>query len=180
MDLDLLQLVGVNINHIVHNPVLVLLIQGASEGVIVGLVTGAIVWSITKAPDVLGRALLLAVIFGLLGFIWEFTAISLAMGFSMGEIIRALSDNPAIGPMFLRAFIRTALYMLLGALIGIGSRVPQYMIRGIIGGIFAGALVGALIWFVTRYFLGLTLNIALFRLFVVLGVWGTITAFVKA
>lgn len=177
--MDLLQLIGVNINTFVENPVVALLIIGASEGIIAGLITGAIVWSITKAPDVLGRALLLAVIFGFLGFIWEFASITVVLGYSMGEIITALNDNPAIGPMFLQAFIRTFMYMILGALIGIGSRVPQFLIRGIIAGVFLGALVGALIWFATRYYFGFTLQLALFRLLVVLGVWGVITAVIK-
>ena len=177
--MDLLQLIGINIHSLIENPIIATLILGASEGIVVGLVTGAMVWSITKAPDVLGRALLLAVILGFLGFLWEFASISAVMGFSLGSIIQALNDNPAIGQMFLRAFIRTFFYMILGSIIGIGSRVPQFMIRGMVVGIFLGALVGALIWFVTSYYLGFVLQIALFRFLVVIGVWGVITAVVR-
>lgn len=178
--MDILQLIGININALVENPIATLLIIGASEGVVVGLITGAIIWSVTKAPDVIGRALLLVVIFGVLGFIWEFVSISIVIGSGMGEMIRAFSDNPAIGPMFLRAFTRTFFYMLLGAIIGIGSRVPQFMIRGIIIGIFLGALVGALIWFITSHYFGFVFHIALFRFFIVLGVWGLITALARS
>jgi hypothetical protein len=173
--MDLLQLIGININALIENPILATLILGAAEGIVVGLITGALVWSLTKAPDVLGRALLLAVIFGLLGFIWEFARLSVVLEYNLGGLIRAFSDNPAVGPLLLRALVRTFFYMLLGAAIGIGSRVPQFMIRGVIVGIFLGGVVGAIIWFVTQYYFGFTLQIAVFRLFVVIGVWGMIT-----
>ena len=174
--MDLLQLIGINLNSFIQNPIIANLISGAAEGVVVGLITGALVWSFTKAPDALGRAILLAVIFGVVGFIVEFVRIMAVMGYGMGQIIEALNENRAIGPMFLNAFIRTGFYMLIGALIGAGSRVPQYMIRGSVIGILLGAVTGAVLWLATHYYFGLALNIILFRFLVVLGVWGLITA----
>jgi hypothetical protein len=173
--MDLLQLIGVNLNSFIQNPIVANLLSGAADGVVVGLITGALVWSINKAPDALGRALLLVVMFGLIGFIVEFVRILAVMGFGMGEIIEAFSENPAIGPMFLAAIVRTGFYMLLGALIGVGSLVPQFMIRGIIIGILLGGLVGAILWLITNYYFGLSLHIFIFRFFVVVGVWGLIT-----
>ena len=98
--MDLLQLIGININSFIQNPIVANLLSGAAEGVVVGLITGALVWSINKAPDVLGRALLLAVILVLIGFIAEFVRILAVMGFGMGEMIETFSENPDIGPMF--------------------------------------------------------------------------------
>jgi hypothetical protein len=175
--MDLLQLIGVNIDMITSNPIVASLIRGAVDGIVVGLITGALVWSITKAPDVLGRALLIAVIIGIVGFIAEFVRIGAVMGFGMGEMIASLNDNPEIGPMFLRAVVRTFYYMLFGASVGIGMRAPQYLLKGAVIGVLLGGLIGALIWFVLSYFWGLVLNIVLFRFFVVLGVTGTITGF---
>jgi hypothetical protein len=173
--MDLLQLIGVNLNSFIQNPIAAYLLSGAAEGVVVGLITGALVWSINKAPDTLGRALLLAVFFGGIGFIAEFARILSVLGYGLGEMIEAFSENPNIGPMFLAAFVRTGFYMLLGAVIGVGSQVPQFMIRGIIIGILLGGLVGALMWLVTNYYFGFSLHIVLFRFFVVVGVWGLIT-----
>jgi hypothetical protein len=175
--MDLLQLIGVNLNSFIQNPIVANLLAGAAEGVVVGLVTGALVWPISKAPDALGRALLLAVLFGLIGFIVEFVRILTVMGFGMGQMIEAFNENPAIGPMFLAAFVRTGFYMLLGAFIGVGSLVPQFMIRGIVIGILLGGLVGAILWLVTHYYFGFSLHIFLFRFFVVVGIWGVITIF---
>lgn len=173
--MDLLQLIGVNLNSFIQNPIVANLLPGAAEGVVVGLITGALVFSINKAPDALGRVLLLAVLFGLVGFTVEFVRILTVMGFGMGEMIESLSENPAIGPMFLAAFVRTGFYMLLGALIGVGSMAPQFMIRGIVIGILLGGVVGAILWWVTNYYFGVSLHIFVFRFFVVLGVWGLIT-----
>jgi hypothetical protein len=175
--MDLLQLIGVNINAFIQNPIVAHLLSGAAEGVVVGLITGALVWSVNKAPDALGRGILLAVLFGVVGFIAEFVRIISVTGHGMGEMIAAFSENPDIGPMFLNAFIRTAFYMLLGAVIGIGFRAPQFMIRGTVIGIFFGGLVGAILWLLTNYYLGFSLNIVIFRFLVVLGVWGLITVF---
>jgi hypothetical protein len=177
--MDLLELIGINLNSFIQNPIVANLIAGAAEGVVVGLVTGALIWSIYKAPDVLGRALLLAVIFGLLGFIIGIVRIGYLMGMGMGQMIEALNENPEIGPMFLNAIIRAVYLMLFGALIGVGSRVPQHMIRGIVVGILLGALVGAVLWLITNYFFGFSFHIFIFRLLVVLGVWGLITAFLN-
>jgi hypothetical protein len=174
--MDLLQLIGVNINNFTQNPIVALLISGAVEGIVIGLIAGALIWSISRAPDAFGRALLLAVIIGVVGFIVEFIRISSIMGVSMGQMIEAMSNNPAIGPMFLAALTRTGFYMLLGALLGVASTVPQHMIRGMIVGIFLGGLVGAALWFLTNYFLGFSFHILLFRFFVVLGIWGLIAA----
>lgn len=175
--MDLLQLIGANFNSFIQNPIVAHLLSGAAQGVVVGLITGILVWSINKAPDALGRALLLAVLFGLFGFIAEFIRILAVMGFGLGDMIRALSENPDIGPMFLAAIIRTGFYMLSGALIGVGSRAPQFMIRGAVIGILLGGMVGAILWMLTHYYLGFTLHIFIFRFFVVLGVWGLITIF---
>lgn len=175
--MDLLQLIGVNLNAFIQNPIVAHLLSGAAEGVVVGLITGALVWSVNKAPDALGRGLLLAVLFGVVGFIAEFVRILSVMGYGMGEMIEAFSENPAIGPMFLNAFVRTAFYMLLGAVIGVGYRAPQFMVRGIVIGIFFGGVVGAILWLLTNYYLGFSLNIVIFRFLVVLGVWGLITVF---
>lgn len=177
--MDLLQLIGLNINAITSNPIVASLIMGAVDGVAVGLIAGALVLSVTKAPDVLGRALLIAVILGIVGFIFEFVRILSVMGFGMGEMIAAFNDNPEIGPMFLRAFVRTFYYMLFGATVGIGMRAPQYLLRGAVIGILLGGLIGALMWFAFNYFFGVVLNIILFRFLVVLGITGVITGFAK-
>lgn len=174
--MDLLQLIGVNLDNFIQNPILSLLISGAVEGVVVGLIAGALIWSISRAPDALGRALLLAVIFGLVGFIIEFIRISAIMGISMGEMIEAMRENPAIGPLFLAALIRTGFYMLLGAFLGVASLVPQHMIAGMVVGVFLGGFVGALLWFLTNYFLGFSFQILLFRFLIVLGIWGVMAA----
>lgn len=177
--MDLLQLIGVNIDAITSNPIVASLIIGALDGIAVGLITGALVWSVTKAPDALGRALLIAIIIGVVGFIAESVRIGAVMGFGMGEMIKALNENPEIGPMFLRAVVRTFYYMLFGASVGIGMRAPQYLLRGAVIGVLLGGLIGALIWFVLNYYWGLVLNIVLFRFFVVLGVTGAITGFAQ-
>ena len=177
--MDLLQLIGINLSSFIQNPIVANLLSGAAEGVVVGLVTGALVWSINKAPDTLGRTLLFAIILGAVGFIAEFVRIISVMGFGMGEMIEAFSENPNIGPMFLNAFVRTGFYMLLGAIIGVGSRAPQFMIRGIVVGILLGGLVGAILWLSTNYYLGFSFHIVIFRFFVVLGVWGLIIVFSK-
>jgi hypothetical protein len=177
--MDLLQLIWANFNSFIQNPIVANLLSGAAAGVVVGLITGALVWSINKAPDALGRALLLAVLLGLIGFIAEFILILAVMGLSMAEMIEALSENPDIGPMFLDAFVRTGFYMLSGALIGVGSKAPQFMIQGIVIGILLGGLVGAILWLITHHYFGFSLHIVIFRFFVVLGVWGLITILPK-
>ena len=69
--------------------------------------------------------------------------------------------------------------MLSGALIGVGSRAPQFMIRGIVIGILLGGLVGAILWLQPIIILVFHYTSLIFRFFVVLGVWGLITVFSK-
>ncbi|MCB9418720.1 MAG: hypothetical protein H6667_02870 [Ardenticatenaceae bacterium] len=173
--MDLLQLIGVNLNAFIQNPIIAILLAGAAEGVVVGLVTGTLVWSINKAPDALGRALLFAVIFALVGLIAEVVRILSLMGFSMGQMIETINENPAIGIMFLNALIRTSLYLLLGALVGVASRAPQFMVRGMVVGILLGGGTGALLKLITNYYFGFSFHILIFRLLIALGVWGGIT-----
>lgn len=174
--MDLLQVFAEYFASFVTNPTVAQLVSGAAEGIIIGLVVGAIVWAIMEAPDTLGRALLFSIILGIVVIIWEFARIGAVMGMGLGSIIAAMNDNPRIGTMFWTALIHTFYAMIIGTAIGVGSLVPNLMVKGAIIGLFLGALTGAAINFALFYF-GIRMSPLYFRGLVSLGTWGLLVAF---
>ncbi len=174
--MDWLQIFADYLSALIVNPLVAQIVAGAAEGVVVGLIVGAVVWAIMQAPDTLGRALLLSIILGIGVIVWEFARIGAVMGMGMGGIIDSFNTNPQIGRMFLTAGVHTLTAMFVGALIGVGSRAPNYMIKGAIIGLFLGALAGAAIRF-GLYFFGVRVNLLIFRGLVSLGTWALLATF---
>lgn len=174
--MDWLQLFADYLSSLIADPLVAQLAAGAAEGVVVGMAVGAVVWAIMKAPDTLGRALFLGILLGIAVMVWEIARIGAVMGMGMGGIIDSLSDNVQLGRMFLAAGVHTLTAMFVGALIGVGSRVPNYMIYGGIIGLFLGALAGAALRF-GLYFFGVRVNLLVFRGLVSLGTWALLATF---
>ncbi len=174
--MEFLQFIGDYLSNLVGNPIAAQLLSGAGEGIVIGLVVGAIVWAIMQAPDTLGRALLFGIFLGIIVVIWEFARIGAVVGGSMGSIINSLNENPIIGGMIMQAGIRTVAAMLIGAAIGVGSLVPQLMIKGAIIGLFLGALAGAALRGVFDYF-NISLSRTMFQGAVVVVTWGLLVTF---
>jgi len=173
--MDILQLVSNNLSAFSSNPLVSQIILGATQGIVVGLVVGAVVWAIMEAPDTLGRALLFAIILGIIVSIWEFVRIGNVVGAGMGDIITTLNHNPQIGPLFLTAVLHTLTAMFIGAILGVGTQVPHFMIRGAIIGLFLGAFVGAVLQVALSHY-GISLNRLIYRGVIALGIWALLTA----
>ncbi|MCP4424915.1 MAG: hypothetical protein GY803_10510 [Chloroflexi bacterium] len=174
--MDWLQIAGDYLGALVDNPIVAQMVIGAVEGLVVGLLVGAIVWALMQAPDALGRAILFAIILGIVVSVWEFVRIGSVLGMSMSSILNSFDTNPAIGRLFFQAGLRTLIAMLIGAAIGVGSQVPHFMMRGGLYGIFLGALVGAALNAGLFYF-GVRLHLLIFRGLISLGTWAFLAMF---
>ena len=119
--------------------------QGALSGLAAGAIVGAIVWSITNAPDTLGRVLLFTIILGILMLLFQTILILNTLPeISMGSLIAAFQDRSTeIGQMIIRAGQWVGLSALGGALVAVLLSVPGETIKGALIGVVIGALLGA-------------------------------------
>ncbi len=150
------------------------LLPGAISGLIAGLVVGAIIVPLMQVPDALGRALLFGVILGVLMLGYQLFLILSITGGSMGSILDAL-DRPATGQAILNAMIYVVYAILAGCLIGVFITVPGEAIKGGLIGMVFGIIIGTLLYWLLGY-LGVYLNITLFRLLTGFVIFGVLTA----
>lgn len=150
------------------------LTTGAINGLIAGLVVGAIVVPLIQVPDALGRALLLGALFGLGMAGYQLVQILSVTGGSLGSIINAL-DNPVVGQAILNGFVFVIYGLLAGCLIGVLITVPDRALKGGLVGLLFGAVMGAALYWLLRY-LGINLEINLFRLLTGLLIFGVLSA----
>jgi len=174
--MDWLQTFSDYLSALVDNPVVAELVFGAVEGVLIGLLAGSIIYAIMQAPDALGRAIFLGIMFGIVAIVYETFRIGNELGIGMASMIRNMNINPNIGPMFWKAGLNTMTAMFIGGAIGVGSLVPNHMMRGGFLGAILGAIVGGGIS-VGLYYGGVSVNLWLFRGAVVLGIWAVLATF---
>ncbi len=174
--MDWLQIFSDYLSALIDNPIVAEMVFGAVEGVMIGLLAGSIIYAIMQAPDALGRALFLGIMFGVGVIVYETFRIGHDLGISTIDIINNMEANPAIGQMFWRAGLNTVTAMFIGGVIGVGSLVPNHMLRGGFWGAILGAIVGAGIS-IGLYYGGVVVNLWLFRGAVVLGIWAVLATF---
>lgn len=149
-------------------------IRGALNGIVAGLIVGAVVWPIMQFPDAMGRVLILALIFAIGMILFELARISQLTGSTFSSILGAFQDfstSTAIGAMILQAAYRILIAMLIAAIIGVGSIAPGKVIIGALIGLFLGLLGGALLAVLADQ-LGFALPTLLFQVLVGLLAWG--------
>lgn len=147
---------------------------GAISGLIAGLVVGAIIVPLIQVPDALGRALLLAALFGLGMAGFQIVRVLSVTGGSMSNIIDGL-NTPAVGQMILNSVLYIFYALLAGALIGILITVPDKALKGGLIGMLFGAVMGAVLYWLLGY-LGISLDQTLFRLLTGFLIFGVLTA----
>jgi hypothetical protein len=147
---------------------------GAISGLVAGLVVGAIIVPLIQVPDALGRALLLAVFFGLGMAGYQLVRILAVTGSSMGSILDNL-NTPVVGQAIINGLLYVLYALLAGALIGVLITVPDRALKGGLIGMLFGVILGvALYWLLGR--LGIYLNLTVFRLLVGVLIFGVLTA----
>jgi hypothetical protein len=153
-------------------------IRGALNGIIAGLIIGAVVWPIMQFPDSMGRVIALALVFAIGMILFEMTRISRLTGSTFSSILGAFQDfstSTAIGALIAQAAYRVLIAMLVAAIIGVGSMAPGKVIIGAIIGLFLGLLGGALLAVLLEQ-LGFTLPVLLFQVLVGLLAWGILAS----
>lgn len=146
---------------------------GALNSLAVGAIVGAVVWSVSQAPDTMGRVLLFGILAGVVMlFVQLVMILSLIGDVSLASIIDAFNQRQAImAARIIQAGQWIGATALIGALLGVLFTVPGEAIKGAIIGLFVGALVGAILNVVLIQ-LGVRLSTLLFQLVVGLLTWG--------
>lgn len=146
---------------------------GALNSLAVGAIVGAVVWSVSQAPDTMGRVLLFGILAGLVMlFVQLVITLSLIGDVSMASIINAFNQRQGVmAARIIDAGQWIGGAALIGALLGVIFTVPGEAIKGAIIGLFVGALVGAILNVVLLQ-VGFPLNKFLFQLVVALLTWG--------
>lgn len=146
---------------------------GALNSLAVGAIVGAVVWSVSQAPDTMGRVLLFGILAGLVMlFVQLVITLSLIGDVSMASIINAFNQRQGVmAARIIDAGQWIGGAALIGALLGVIFTVPGEAIKGAIIGLFVGALVGAILNVVLLQ-IGFPLNKFLFQLVVALLTWG--------
>ncbi|MCA9934602.1 MAG: hypothetical protein H6662_03045 [Ardenticatenaceae bacterium] len=150
---------------------------GALNGLAVGAVVGAVVWSVAQAPDTMGRVLLFGIISGLVMlFIQLVLTLNVIGNISLASLIDAFQSREAVmSARIIQAGQWIGLTALLGALLGVLFTVPGEAIKGAIIGLFLGALAGAILNVVLLE-MGVRLNQFIFQLVVGLLTWGLLAS----
>lgn len=150
---------------------------GALNSLAVGAIVGAVVWSVSQAPDTVGRVFL----FGLLaGLIMLFVQLAITLNvigeFSMMSLLDAFQSREAeMSVRLIEAGQWIGVTALVGALLGVIFTVPGEAIKGAIIGLFLGAVVGAGMNVILLE-IGLRLNTFVFQLVVGLLTWGLLAS----
>ncbi len=146
---------------------------GALNSLAVGAIVGAVVWSVSQAPDSMGRVLLFGILAGVIMLIVQLVITLGVIGdVTMASIIDAFNQRQGVmAARIVEAGQWVGAAALIGALLGVVFTVPGEAIKGAIIGLFVGALVGAILNVVLIQ-LGFALNQLLFQLVVGLLTWG--------
>lgn len=155
------------------------LIDGALIGILIGILVGALIMPMMQTPDTMLRTVLFAILAATGMSIYQLARIGRATGERINTILSAFMGpyTDALGEMMLDGVIWVLYAMLAGALIGVGSQVPDRVIKGGLIGLFMGAAVGA----VLRAVLGeinVSLSPTIFRLAVAALTWALFTVVV--
>ncbi|MFQ5401355.1 MAG: hypothetical protein ACE5E7_17375 [Anaerolineae bacterium] len=151
---------------------------GALDGVLVGALVGALALPMSRAPDTMGRGLFLAIMLGLLVGLFELARIGVIAGQTMGSMIDAFmgEQSTLVAALIRQAGIRVLIALFLGAILGMGSKVPDMVIKGSLWGFFVGAAIGALLRVALVQFGAAYLSLLIFRVIVGMLSWGLIAA----
>jgi hypothetical protein len=155
------------------------LLEGALAGIVIGILVGAIVMPMVQAPDAIGRGLFFTILAAVGMSLYQLARIGTATGEQLGTILSAFTGpyTDALGEMMLEGIVLVLYSMLAGALVGVGSVVPDQVMKGGLVGLFLGAAVGALFQVVLGEF-GVRLNPTLFRISIAAITWALFTAIV--
>ncbi len=146
---------------------------GALDSLAVGAIVGAVVWSVSMAPDTVGRVFLFGLLAGLVMVFVQLVIILNAIGeVSMSSLIDAFQSRQAeMSVLIVAAGQWIGITALIGSLLGVIFTVPGEAIKGAIIGLFLGAIVGAILNVILLE-IGLQLNMLIFQFVVGLLTWG--------
>ncbi len=146
---------------------------GALNSLAVGAIVGAVVWSVSQAPDTVGRVFLFGLMAGLIMlFVQLAITLDLVGDFSMSALMNAFQSREGeMSVRIIEAGQWIGVTALIGALLGVIFTVPGEAIKGALIGLFLGAIVGGVLNVILLE-IGLRLNTLIFQLVVGLLTWG--------
>lgn len=150
---------------------------GALNSLLVGAIVGAVVWSVSQAPDTVGRVFLFG-LFAALIMLFVQVAITLNVigEVSLPSLIDAFQNRQAVmAARLIEGGQWIGIAGLVGALLGVIFTLPGEAIKGAIIGLVAGAFIGAALN-VAIIAIGLRLNVLIFQFLVGLLVWGLLAS----
>lgn len=156
------------------------LIQGALAGIVIGLFVGAIVMPVLQAPDSMLRGIIFA-IFAALGMaLFQLARVAQVTGHGMGTVLGSFAGpyTGNLGSMIWNGIVWVLYSLLAGAIVGVGSVVPDKVLKGGLVGMFLGAFVSAALRILFQE-MGIVLNITLTRIMIAALTWALFTTLVS-
>jgi hypothetical protein len=155
------------------------LIDGALIGLAIGILVGALVMPMVQTPDTMLRTVLFAILAAVGMSIFQLARIGRATGERLGTILSAFMGpyTDTLGETILDGVIWVLYAMLGGALIGVGSQVPDRVIKGGLIGLFIGGAVGAALQAILGE-INVALSPTIFRITVAVLTWALFTVVV--
>ncbi len=156
------------------------LIQGALAGIVIGLFVGAIVMPVLQAPDSMLRGIVFAIFAGLAMALFQLFRVGQVTGHGMGTVLGAFGGpyTGNLGSMIWKG-ITWVLYALLGgAIVGVGSVVPDQVIKGGLLGMILGAVVSAALRILFKE-MGIVLSVTLTQIMIAALTWALFTTLIS-